>query len=45
MGPDRERDIPARPPQYDGEDTSLTSRRELWGFYVYGWAAEVYKIV
>ncbi|KAF4305884.1 Major facilitator superfamily domain general substrate transporter [Botryosphaeria dothidea] len=44
MGPDRERDIPARPPQYDGEDTSLTSRRELWGFYVYGWAAEVFVV-
>lgn len=44
MGPDRERDVPARPPQYDGEDTSLTSRRELWGFYIYGWAAEVNKI-
>ncbi|GME22071.1 MFS transporter [Neofusicoccum parvum] len=43
MGPDRERDIPARAPQYDGEDTTLTSRKELWGFYVYGWAAEVYK--
>ncbi|OMP86042.1 Autophagy-related protein 22-2 [Diplodia seriata] len=44
MGPDRERDIPARPPQYDGEDTSLTSRRELWGFYIYGWAAEVFVV-
>lgn len=44
MGPDRERDIPARAPQYDGEDTTLTSRKELWGFYVYGWAAEVFVV-
>lgn len=28
-------------PQYDGEDTRLTSDKELSGFYVYGWAAEV----
>lgn len=31
-------------PQYDGEDTRLTSDRELSGFYMYGWAAEVYSI-
>ena len=28
-------------PHYDGEDTRLTSDRELSGFYMYGWAAEV----
>lgn len=28
-------------PQYDGEDTRLTSDKELSGFYMYGWAAEV----
>ena len=28
-------------PQYDDEDTRLTSDRELAGFYMYGWAAEV----
>jgi UMF1 family MFS transporter len=31
-------------PQYDGEDTRLTSDRELSGFYMYGWAAEVHFI-
>lgn len=30
------------PPEYDGEDTRLTSDKELAGFYVYGWAAEVH---
>jgi hypothetical protein len=29
-------------PQYEGEDTRLTSEKELSGFYMYGWAAEVY---
>lgn len=28
-------------PHYDGEDTRLTSDKELRGFYMYGWAAEV----
>jgi hypothetical protein len=28
-------------PQYEGEDTRLTSDKELSGFYMYGWAAEV----
>lgn len=28
-------------PQYEGEDTRLTSKKELSGFYMYGWAAEV----
>ncbi|KAF1956639.1 autophagy-related protein 22-2 [Byssothecium circinans] len=32
------------PPQYEGEDTRLTSDRELSGFYVYGWAAEVFVV-
>lgn len=31
-------------PQYDGEDTRLTSRKELAGWYSYGWAAEVFAI-
>lgn len=30
------------PPNYEGEDTRLTSDKELSGFYMYGWAAEVY---
>lgn len=29
------------PPNYEGEDTRLTSDKELSGFYMYGWAAEV----
>ncbi|KAH8643823.1 Autophagy-related protein 22-2 [Alternaria alternata] len=28
-------------PHYEGEDTRLTSDKELRGFYMYGWAAEV----
>jgi hypothetical protein len=28
-------------PQYEGEDTRVTSDKELAGFYMYGWAAEV----
>jgi MFS transporter, UMF1 family len=31
-------------PQYEGEDTRLTSDKELSGFYMYGWAAEVSSI-
>lgn len=34
----------ANRPLYRGEDTRLTSRRELRGFYVYGWAAEVFVV-
>ncbi len=37
MGPNASRGGP----QYDGEDTRLTSKKELGGFYMYGWAAEV----
>jgi UMF1 family MFS transporter len=32
------------PPHYAGEDTRLTSNRELRGFYMYGWAAEVFVV-
>ncbi|KAI9803839.1 MAG: hypothetical protein M1825_001719 [Sarcosagium campestre] len=31
-------------PQYPGEDTRLTSQRELRGWYSYGWAAEVFVV-
>jgi UMF1 family MFS transporter len=31
-------------PQYDGEDTRPTSRKELFGWYSYGFAAEVFAI-
>lgn len=33
-----------RPPEYSGEDTRLTSKKELSGWYSYGWAAEVFVI-
>jgi Vacuole effluxer Atg22 like len=33
-----------RPPRYDGEDTSPTSRKELMGWYAYGLAAEVFAV-
>ena len=32
------------PSQYPGEDTRLTSNKELYGWYSYGWAAEVFVI-
>ena len=42
MGPeDGFRDDPS---QYPGEDTRLTSRKELSGWYAYGFAAEVFVI-
>lgn len=31
-------------PQYDGEDTRPTSSKELWGWYAYGFAAEVFVV-
>jgi hypothetical protein len=31
-------------PKYEGEDSRLTSRKELAGWYSYGWAAEVFAI-
>jgi hypothetical protein len=31
-------------PRYPGEDTRVTSSKELWGWYSYGWAAEVFVI-
>ena len=32
------------PPKYPGDDTRQTSRKELAGWYCYGWAAEVFVI-
>lgn len=32
------------PSQYAAEDTRLTSRQELLGWYMYGFAAEVFVI-
>lgn len=31
-------------PKYDGEDTRLTSSKELAGWYSYGFAAEVFAV-
>ena len=33
-----------RDAHYPGEDTRLTSKKELFGWYSYGWAAEVFVI-
>jgi len=30
--------------RYEGEDTRMTSQKELAGWYSYGWAAEVFAI-
>lgn len=43
MGPEAEAGGHIRP-QYEGEDTRLTSRKELAGWYAYGFAAEVFII-
>ncbi|KAL2866360.1 MFS transporter [Aspergillus lucknowensis] len=32
------------PPQYAGDDTRPTSKKELSGWYSYGWAAEVFTV-
>ena len=37
-------ETPSHPPLYPGEDTRLTSTKELSGWYSYGWAAEVFVI-
>ena len=44
MEPEHERAGRTGAPQYSGEDTRLTSKKELWGWYVYGWAAEVFVV-
>lgn len=40
--PEQSEDMP--PPKYPGEDTRPTSRKELLGFYTYGFAAEVFVV-
>lgn len=32
------------PPQFPGDDTRPTSKKELAGWYSYGWAAEVFTV-
>lgn len=39
-----DRDTHRRLPEYPGEDTRLTSNKELSGWYSYGWAAEVFVV-
>ncbi|KAF6228324.1 hypothetical protein HO133_008054 [Letharia lupina] len=39
-----EPDNSSHPPSYAGEDTRLTSTKELSGWYSYGWAAEVFVV-
>lgn len=36
---------PQRRPRYAGEDTRLTSEKELRGWYSYGLGAEVFAVV
>lgn len=31
-------------PQYPGDDTRPTNKKELAGWYSYGWAAEVFTV-
>ncbi|MCJ1248816.1 Autophagy protein 22 [Trapelia coarctata] len=44
MESDPEAPTHTRAPQYPGEDTRLTSKKELFGWYSYGWAAEVFVV-
>ncbi|KAK5125172.1 hypothetical protein LTR85_000848 [Meristemomyces frigidus] len=43
VGADEEAEMPP-PPAYPGDDTRPTSRKELLGFYTYGFAAEVFVV-
>lgn len=44
MQSESERDKRKEPPRYSGEDTRLTSKKELSGWYSYGFAAEVFVV-
>ncbi|MCJ1397690.1 Autophagy protein 22 [Xylographa trunciseda] len=45
MEPDLQDDsADSPPPRYPGEDTRLTSQKELFGWYSYAWAAEVFVV-
>lgn len=37
-------ELQQRAPRYAGEDTTPTSKREIWGWYAYGIAAEVFAV-
>lgn len=36
--------VQQRSPRYPGEDTTPTSKQEIWGWYAYGIAAEVFAV-
>jgi hypothetical protein len=42
MDPDEEVEGP--PPRFIGDDPRPTSKKELAGWYCYGWAAEVFTV-
>ena len=44
MDSDHDPTTHTRASEYPGEDTRLTSQKELAGWYSYGWAAEVFVI-
>ena len=35
---------PQRFPRYDGEDTEVTTKKELMGWYAYAFGAEVFAV-
>lgn len=41
---ERGRAVKQERPRYPGEDLRPTSKKEIVGFYSYGWAAEVFVI-
>lgn len=44
MPDDELTDVGPMVPQYPGDDTRPTSKRELAGWFCYGWAAEVFAV-
>lgn len=44
MEEDQSLDTDPALPRYPGEDTRPTSKREVLGWYTYGWAAEVFTV-
>ena len=39
-----DQDSAKRTPRYQGEDVRPTSKMEMWGWYTYGLAAEVFAV-
>lgn len=44
MQEDEHRSVDSVLRQYPGEDTRPTSKKEILGWYTYGWAAEVFTV-